>query len=112
MNILLTASGIPKIADFGIARVLKPQDSLVDPHRASSQGGTGNRDYMSPEQLREEPADFLSDLFMVGITGYLLLCGRHPFAHPSGLFAIQEMIADPNYLPEVPRGSFKTVLEE
>src|SRR5262249_40304564 len=37
------------------------------------------------------------------IIGYLLLTGRHPFAHPSGLFAIPELISDSSYNPEPPR---------
>jgi len=40
---------------------------------------------------------------MVGILGYALLVGRHPFAHPTGLFSIPELIADPNYPAELPR---------
>jgi tetratricopeptide (TPR) repeat protein len=58
---------------------------------------------MAPEQQRGEEADQSSDLFMVGIIGYLLLTGRHPFAHPSGLFAIPEFIRDDNFTPEVPK---------
>lgn len=101
-NILLTGSGIPKIGDFGIARIVAaghvtPKSS---PYR---QAGTGNPDFMAPEQARGEPADFSSDLFMVGIIGYLLLTGRHPFAHPSGLFGIPELICDANYNPDPPR---------
>jgi len=102
MNILLTTSRVPKIADFGIARVLGAVVPGVSPSVAS-QGGTGNPYFMSPEQARGEPADFSSDLFMVGIIGYLLLAGRHPFAHPTGLFSIPELIADPDYAAEVPK---------
>jgi tetratricopeptide (TPR) repeat protein len=58
---------------------------------------------MSPEQARGEEADYSSDLFMVGIIGYLLLTGRHPFAHGSGLFSIPELIRDENYNPDPPR---------
>jgi len=99
MNILLTSGGIPKIADFGIARILPTAPG----EQGSSQGGTGHREFMSPEQARGEPADFLSDLFTVGIVGYLLLTGRHPFADPSGLFQIAELLKDPNFTPEPPR---------
>ena len=77
MNILLTSGGVPKIADFGIARVLTATSG-----DQSVQGGTGNPQFMAPEQARGEPADFFSDLFTVGIIGYLLLTGRHPFADP------------------------------
>jgi len=58
---------------------------------------------MAPEQQRGEEADQSSDLFMVGINGYLLLTGRHPFAHPSGLFAIPEFIRDDDFTPETPK---------
>lgn len=99
MNILLTSSDVPKIADFGIARVLLPTQI----EQRSTQAGTGNPQFMAPEQARGEPADFFSDLFTVGIIGYLLFTGRHPFAHPAGLFEIAELLGDPNFSPDIPR---------
>lgn len=99
-NILLTSTGIPKIGDFGIARFDEPR---TPSGAVSTHGGTGNPHYMSPEQSRGEQADFSSDLFTVGIIGYLLLTGRHPFAHPSGLFGIPELLGDENYVPEPPK---------
>jgi serine/threonine protein kinase len=99
MNILLNSDGAPKIADFGIARVLP----VGTAEEGSSQGGTGHLQFMAPEQARGESADFLSDLFTVGIVGFLLLTGRHPFADPSGLFQIAELLRDPNFNPDTPR---------
>jgi serine/threonine protein kinase len=103
LNILITSSSIPKIADFGIARVLgETKASALSPD-SGPQAGTGNPNFMSPEQARGEPADFSSDLFMVGIIGYLLLTGKHPFAHPTGLFTIPELIIDANHVPDPPK---------
>ena len=94
MNVLLTAEGVAKIADFGIARTATAEET------DEQQAGTGNPNYMSPEQARGEPADFSSDLFMIGIVAYLLLTGRHPYSHPSGLFSIPELLKNPDYVPE------------
>ncbi len=104
-NILLTNSRIPKIADLGIARALSPEPVDAHAHPSQRQGGTGTPEFMSPEQARGEDADFQSDLFMVGIIGYLLLSGRHPFAHPSGLFQVSELLLDDNYSPAPLRAS-------
>jgi serine/threonine protein kinase len=98
-NILLTSSRIPKIADLGLARALSSETLQLHAHSSSRQGGTGTPEFMSPEQARGEDADAQSDLFMVGIIGYLLLSGRHPFAHPSGLFQISEMLLDDDFSP-------------
>lgn len=95
-NILLTAQGAPKIADFGIA--IETDSSTTE----ETQAGTGNPNYMSPEQARGEAADISSDLFMIGIIGYLLLTGRHPFSHPSGLFCIKELLMQVEYNPDTP----------
>lgn len=102
-NILVTDAGVPKIADFGIARILEGEVVTGHVPDGSPQGGTGNPFFMAPEQARGEPADLSSDLFMIGIVAYLLLTGRHPFADPTGLFTIPELISDETYVPESPK---------
>jgi serine/threonine protein kinase len=69
-NILASFEGQTKIVDFGIARA---QDEL----REESGTRPGKASYMSPEQVRGEPADYRSDIFSLGIILYeLTLCQR------------------------------------
>ena len=69
-NILVSFEGQTKIVDFGIARA---QDEL----REESGTRPGKASYMSPEQVRGEPADYRSDIFSLGIILYeLTLCQR------------------------------------
>ncbi|HMF44257.1 MAG TPA: serine/threonine-protein kinase [Polyangia bacterium] len=69
-NILVSHEGQTKIVDFGIARA---QDEL----REESGNRPGKASYMSPEQVRGEPADYRSDIFSLGIMLYeLTLCTR------------------------------------
>ncbi len=72
-NIMLTADGIVKIMDFGLAKL--PGNSQIT--KSGSMMGTVA--YMSPEQVQGEEADIRSDIFSFGIVLYELLTGSFPF---------------------------------
>lgn len=71
-NILLTADGRAKLADFGIARL--DQSHLTLPGRL-----LGSPAYMAPEQMKGEATDGRSDLFSLGVVLYRLSTGYRPF---------------------------------
>lgn len=72
-NIMITPQGQVKVMDFGIARV--PFLSTL------TQTGAflGTPQYMSPEQVKDQPVDTRSDLYSLGIVLYEMLTGRPPF---------------------------------
>jgi serine/threonine-protein kinase len=71
-NVMLSADGTVKLADFGIARL---------ENSSMTQVGTlmGTPSYMAPEQLRGEPVDARADIWAAGVVLYQLLTGEKPF---------------------------------
>jgi serine/threonine-protein kinase len=72
-NLLLSADGMIKLADFGIAKAAEQSDIT----KVGSVLGTAA--YLSPEQARGEPAGPPSDLYALGVVAYQLLAGRLPY---------------------------------
>ncbi|MGE0397487.1 MAG: serine/threonine-protein kinase [Kofleriaceae bacterium] len=63
-----------RILDFGLAKL------VASDVRLSPVGQTvGAVEYSSPEQLLREPVDARSDLYALGVLGYVLVTGAHPF---------------------------------
>ncbi len=76
-NILVTAAGVPKLLDFGIARLLDPEFSGMPRTRASQLLMTP--EYASPEQVRGEAVTTAADVYAMGVLLYELLAGARPF---------------------------------
>ncbi|MCC7517407.1 MAG: serine/threonine protein kinase [Pseudomonadales bacterium] len=77
MNILFNADGIPKLVDFGIAKLVQSTQSNV---HTSDGLSLGSPTYMSPEQAAgSKQVDKRTDIYALGITFYKMLTGDAPF---------------------------------
>jgi len=72
-NIMVTAHGVAKLMDFGIAK------SGNDMQLTRPGTTMGSVYYMSPEQVRGGTVDARSDIYSFGVTLYEMLTGRKPF---------------------------------
>ncbi|MCO5168363.1 MAG: protein kinase [Planctomycetes bacterium] len=89
-NIMLAADGTPLLTDFGLAKDIG----------ASGVTATGDvlgtPAYMAPEQAMGDPArvDRRADVYALGATLYEALTGRPPFAGPSAMNVLRQVIED------------------
>src|SRR5205823_8237 len=70
-------AAFPKLLDFGIAKLLTPDEDVR--HHTGTGVPMGTPYYMSPEQCRGRDVDHRTDIYSFGIVAYRLLTGALPF---------------------------------
>ena len=104
-NILVSADGRVKVADFGIARAWSDA-------RITLPGVTlGSVHYFSPEQALGEPTTEASDIYSLGIVLYELLTGRRPWEGDNAAAVAMARVSAPPPLVSKVRPNVPPVLE-
>jgi eukaryotic-like serine/threonine-protein kinase len=78
-NILVTADGVPKLLDFGIAAILSPESDSPTANPTVTAQRMMTPQFSSPEQLRGEAITTATDAYSLGVVLYLLLTGHLPY---------------------------------
>jgi serine/threonine protein kinase len=102
-NIMLTASGLCKISDFGISKQLEETRSV-----AMTQVGTTM--YMAPERFRGDTYSYPSDVWAVGVITLEALTGHHPFEGIKQFLSLQAAICE-QPSPRAPVGAPAGLIE-
>ena len=82
----VTNNAKPKLVDFGLARIISPNETANEPF--------GTLGYVAPEVLKKKPYSFSCDVWSIGCIMHALLTGSLPFDHESQRETIRMTLED------------------
>ncbi|MCI0356614.1 MAG: protein kinase [Acidobacteria bacterium] len=99
-NVVITPEGRAKVLDFGLAKRMSEDAAGVEATQSQislTQPGSvvGTLAYMSPEQLRGQPADTRSDVWALGAVLYEMAAGKLPFQGQTGFELSSAIMSQP-----------------
>ena len=116
-NIRMTLAGMPKLLDFGLARIQQEDSDGFGLEQSWATGEMmGTPAYMSPEQAEGKAVGSATDIFSLGVICYEFLSGQHPFeADTQGkskqAVISQTPLAPSHHKPEIPRALESLILQ-
>jgi serine/threonine-protein kinase len=107
-NILVTNDGTIKVLDFGIAKLLEPEDPEATIFKTRAGSRLFTLAFAAPEQIEGGPVTTATDSYGLGVLLYELLAGIHPFElEDKNLTEIEKLIRE--QAPDRPTSKFENL---
>ncbi len=94
-NILVTIDGVPKLLDFGIAKLLAASVDDADPQTAAH---LFTPPYAAPEQIRGGTITTATDVYALGVVLYEMLVGQRPHRRSEAQASVEQVILEDDAL--------------